>query len=145
MGGASSSCLRGLFFLGFQPPSAFFCSVPPVALWLFEVLNLLPADGENFGIPVEVSLGVVSQSAASHHVLALFVAADTQQFVVDAHGFLYGELVEFGGSEIASFRPHISEQDAESLARDGDVEDHGEGDFPGGLPECRDVFGDTSS
>ena len=31
-------------------------------------------------------------------------------------------------SEIASFRPHISEQDAESLARDGDVEDHGEGE-----------------
>ena len=107
----------------------------------FEVLHLLPGDGENLGIPVEVSLGVVSQSAASHHVLALFVAADTQQFVVHAHGFPDGELVEFGGSEIASFWPHISEQDAESLARDGDVEDHGEGDFPGFLPECRDVFG----
>ena len=49
--------------------------------------------------------------------------------------------MEFGRSEIASFRPHISEQDAESLARDGDVEDHGEGDVPGGLPECCDVFG----
>ena len=107
----------------------------------FEVLHLLPGDGENFGIPVEVSLGVVSQSAASHHVLALLVAADTQQFVVHAHGFPDGEQVEFGGSEIASFRAHISEQDAESLARDGDVEDHGEGDVPGSLPECRDVFG----
>ena len=107
----------------------------------FEVLHLLPGDGENFGIPVEVSLGVVSQSAASHHVLALLVAADTQQFVVHAHGFSDGEQVEFGDSEIASFRTHISEQDAESLARDGDVEDHGEALFQGFFLKLCDVFG----
>ena len=71
----------------------------------------------------------------------MFVAADTQQFVVDAHGFLYGELVELGGSEIASFRTHISEQDAESLARDGDVEDHGEALFQGFFLKLCDVFG----
>ncbi len=49
-----------------------------------------------------------------YHVLASLVAADTQQFVIQFHGFLYGEPGEFGGSEIASFRPHISEQRCET-------------------------------
>ena len=71
----------------------------------------------------------------------MLVAADTQQFVVHAHGFPDGEQVEFGGSEIASFRAHISEQDAESLARDGDVEDHGEALFQGFFLKLCDVFG----
>ena len=45
---------------------------------------------------------------------------DSQEYTIHPH-------------DVFVFMPGL---DAESLARDGDVEDHGEGDVPGGLPEC---------
>ena len=90
-----------------------------------EVFGLFRCHVNRRGIPLEVGILIVRQTADSGHVGALSVSLQSECFVIQFHRLGDGYMVQVGGCQRTAFGSGVSAQDSDSRSADGPVSRHG--------------------